>query len=102
MQRIIGRTSTAKPITSKRHPVITVSATTQAEFGRVLAAMERGSRIIYHTGFLPADRWHSRPDGLRIHHFANLVYKMYETGKVLLVQRRLPHAFGCEYMAVKL
>ena len=98
-----------KPMAKIKPSTITATATTKEAFIQTLAALERGSRIVYHTGMLLSDRYiapgSSGPDReqrMRLGAFARFVFKIYEDGKVLLVQRRLAPEFGCEYIAVKL
>ena len=109
MERITKRVPIIKPMAKIKPSTITATATTQEGFIQTLAALDRGSRIIYHTGHLLSDRYISPGDTgeerrrrQAIGSFARFVYKMYENGKVLLVQRRLTNPFGCEYIAVKL
>ena len=109
MERITKRVPIIKPMAKIKPSTITATATTQEGFIQTLAALDRGSRIIYHTGHLLSDRYISRDSSAEekrrrqtLGSFARFVYKMYEFGKVLLVQRRLTNPFGCEYIAVKL
>ena len=98
------------PMAKIKPNTITTTATTKEGFIQALAATQRGSRIIYHTGHLDSDRYcpmaSTTPDE-RIRkrdlgRFANFVYKMYQDGQVLLVQRKLSPPLGYEYIAVKL
>ena len=111
MQRITSITPTLKP----KPADTTVTVRTREAFNSVMATAPRGTRIAYHVGFLLVDRdppydnmgrflpesEENRTKRKELARFANFIYKQYETGAVVLVQRRLSHPLGCEYLAVK-
>ena len=67
---------------------------TDRQFKQAIRTGRRGDHIIYHTGLLLADR---RLPVVR--DLAREVWKAYKANQVSLVQRRLSHPFGCEYVA---
>ena len=107
MERIIRRVPMVKPMAKIKPNTITITATTHEGFIQALAAMERGSRIIYHTGDLAFDRYYNnsyppaaREKAKNLARFANFIYKLYQEGRLLLVRRRVAKC-TFEYMAVK-
>ena len=107
MERITRRVPMVKPMAKIKPNTITITATTHEGFIQALAAMERGSRIIYHTGDLAFDRYYNnsyltatKEKAKDLARFANFIYKLYQEGRILLVRRRVA-ARAFEYMAVK-
>ena len=71
-----------------------IIAGTATHFRTAIHTGRRGDSVIYHTGLLLADRRLPAVGAL-----AREVWKAYKDDKVSLVQRRLSHPWGCEYMA---
>lgn len=79
-----------------------VAATNKDAFGTTLRKLQRGDRIVYHTGDLQYDRDEvENPNTGRIRGVARAAWKAYQDGLVALVQKRLGFA-TFEYIAVKL
>lgn len=70
---------------------------TAADFTDDVRNAKRGDRIVYHMGFLFADRQRHKA----VHATGSAAWREYEAGNVALVQRRIDDK-GCEYIAVVL
>jgi hypothetical protein len=73
---------------------------TAHQFKQALRTGRPGDKIIYHTGHLLWDRIKStKVEALTLHELGNAAWKAYKEDRVSLVQRRLSHPWGSEYIA---
>lgn len=66
-----------------------------------ILSMPRGSRLVYHVGFLTVDRFNEDNKNRAQHdEVADIAWNLHEAGKVALIQRRLGDRLY-EYIAVR-